>query len=278
MICAFGLEQGSAGGPGRGPDARGGMRAAGLPSRRRLGDTCPWPRGREIHGGIPARRESGNGFRGGGRGAAWPELVEPVFECEDALAELVHSGFQLREPLLERQCLRGTGHQRGSGGAEQVHPAVLFHAGKTFELHGERLRFAFGEAAERIEDRVEIRERVEALGARAQFAGRLRAAQQKHGDHGLLAAPQAEALDEAVAVSDDAAARFGQRVDPAPLLKLAERGQDGGFVVIGDRFAVRLLVAGGDQRVEGEGVIFGSRKIFFRQRAQHTDLYVIEAE
>jgi hypothetical protein len=43
---------------------------------------------------------------------------------------------------------------------------------------------------------------------------------------------------------------------------------DGGFVEIHDRIAIRFLVAGIDERVQGERIVFGSGDFFFDEGAE----------
>ena len=43
---------------------------------------------------------------------------------------------------------------------------------------------------------------------------------------------------------------------------------DGRFVEIHDRIAVRFLIAGVDESVQGKWIVFGSGDLFFDERAQ----------
>ena len=63
-------------------------------------------------------------------------------------------------------------------------------------------------------DGVQVVERVEAIGARAEFAGRLRAAEEQDADQGGLVAMEVEDVGEAMLVFWDAAVGGGGAGEP----------------------------------------------------------------
>src|SRR5690349_9017489 len=104
----------------------------------------------------------------------------------------------------------------------------------------------------------QIVEGVHALGARAEFAGSLRAAEQQDAKNGDLVAIEIESFLEAVFVFGDAAVRGTDGADEGLAVERMEGLANGDFVESHDRLAIRLLVAGVDKGVQGERVVFGS--------------------
>jgi len=124
----------------------------------------------------------------------------------------------------------------------------------------------------------EIVEGVHALGARAKFAGRLRTAQEQDAENGDFVAVKVEGFLEAVFILGDAAVRGANGADEGLLVQRMERLADGGFVQIHGGFSVRFLVAGIDEGVQGERIIFGSGDFFFDEGAQDAAFDVIQKD
>src|SRR5205814_10099482 len=86
---------------------------------------------------------------------------------------------------------------------------------------------------------VQIVERMHALGARAEFAGRLRAAQEQDAKDGDLVAIEVEGLLEAAFVLGDAAVRSADGTDQRLSVERMQGLPDGGFVESQDGSAIR---------------------------------------
>ncbi len=116
---------------------------------------------------------------------------------------------------------------------------------------------------------VEPVERGHPLGADAELADGLGAAEQEHGQNGALAGVEAERLVEDLAVADDGAAVRGQHeAHQLLVLQLVERRQDRRLVVAHDRLPVRGLVAGRLEGVDREGVLLRRGQTLLDERAQ----------
>ena len=113
--------------------------------------------------------------------------------------------------------LRRFGRGAEVDGREELDPARLLLPGPAFEAADEAL---VGEAGERLLDVGERAERVPALGALLQLAGRLRAAEQEHAEQRRLRPVELERLLGDVAVLDHALAGG---LHPARQLLLAQR-------------------------------------------------------
>ena len=114
-----------------------------------------------------------------------------------------------------------------------------------------------GQAVERGDDVVERLEVVHAVGAAAEFAGGLGAAEQEHADHGDLATVEVEDFLESVFVFRDAAVGAAGRAGQSLFLQRGEGVTNRGLVEGHDRVAIVFLVAGVDQGVERERVVAG---------------------
>jgi hypothetical protein len=114
----------------------------------------------------------------------------------------------------------------------------------------------------------QVVEWMHALGAGAEFAGSLRAAQQQNAENGDFVTIEVEGFLETVLVLGDAAVRGADITDQGLSVQRMQSLADGGFVEIHDRIAVRFLVAGVDQGVQGKWIVFGSGDFFFDERAQ----------
>jgi len=124
---------------------------------------------------------------------------------------------------------------------------------------------------------VEILEVVHALGAGADFAGGLRATQEQDAKDGDFVAMEIESFIEAVLVFGDAAvATCG--AGEGLVAEGAQGLADGVLVEIHDGFAIRFLVAGVEERVEGEWVVFGSGDFFFDEGAQDAGFDVVKED
>jgi hypothetical protein len=171
-----------------------------------------------------------------------------------------------------RACHIGRG--RGFAG-EELHVARFFCAGLAREYGGER-RLALAEAVERGDDVVEGFEAVHAFGTAAEFAGSLRAAEEKHAENGDLAAIEVENFLEAVLVFGDAAVGTAGWTGETFFLKRGERVTDGIFIEGRHGIAIIFLIAGVDQSVQREGIVIGRGNVFFDERAENADFDVSE--
>ena len=112
-------------------------------------------------------------------------------------------------------------------------------------------------------------ERMQALGAAAQFAGSLRPAQQQHTHQRRLGATEIERLAQPMLVLGHAAIRgpraAGQPHIFKPMQSLAHRF----FIQIHDRLAVGALIACVHQRVQRERIVVGRGRFFFHESAQY---------
>jgi len=122
----------------------------------------------------------------------------------------------------------------------------------------------------------EIVERMHAFGAGAEFAGRLRAAQQQNTKDGNFVTIEIEGFLEAVFVLGDAAVRGADGADEGLAIERMQGLADGGFVEIHDRIAIRFLVASVEEGVQGEWVIFGSGDFFFDEGAEDAGFDFVE--
>jgi hypothetical protein len=132
-------------------------------------------------------------------------------------------------------------------------------------------RIALHQQVERGVDGAEIVKLVEALAAGAEFAGSLRAAEDQDAEEGDFVAMEVESFLEAMLELGDAAVSGGG-TGQAELVERVESAADGIFVEIGDGFAIGFLVAGVEESVEGERVIFGSGNFFFEEGAEDAGL------
>src|SRR3989475_12968133 len=116
----------------------------------------------------------------------------------------------------------------------------------------------------------EIVEGVHPLGARAEFAGRLGAAQEQDTENGDFVAIEVEGFLQAVLVLGDAAVRGADGADEGLLAQRMERLADGRFVEIRGGFPVRFLVASIDEAVQGERGIFRRDRKSTRLNSSHS--------
>ena len=173
------------------------------------------------------------------------------------------------------------GHQVGRI-TEKMSIAGFARARLTGEDSGEWARFvagsvgrgASGKALEGGLNSGEVVEAVEAIGPAAQFAGGLRAAEEKETENGGLVASQVQDRADAVLVLGDAG--VANRSYESEVFKRVKRLANLFLAEIEDRFAAGPLVARVDQGVEREWVVFWCGDLFFNQRAEDTELDGIE--
>ena len=123
----------------------------------------------------------------------------------------------------------------------------------------------------------EIVELIEAIGAGAEFAGSLRAAEKEHAEQGDFVAVEIEDFREAVFELGDAAVGGGRACE-ALLAQRMERAADGVFIEIHDWIAIRFLVGGVQDGVQRKRVILGRGDFFFDERAQDASFYGSQCE
>jgi len=99
-------------------------------------------------------------------------------------------------------------------------------------------RVALHEVVEAGVDGAEIVEVVHAFGAGAEFAGGLRAAEEEDAEDGDFVAIEIEGFLETVLVLGDAAIRGADGAHQGLAVERVQSLADGGFVEVGDGFAV----------------------------------------
>ena len=120
----------------------------------------------------------------------------------------------------------------------------------------------------------EVVEGVEAVGAAAEFARGLRAAQHEEAEDGGLVAAEVEDGADAVLVLGDAAVVDGG--DEGEVVEGVERLADLVFGEFEHRVAAGALVAGVDECVQRERVVLRGGDLFFDERAEDADLDGVE--
>ncbi len=138
----------------------------------------------------------------------------------------------------------------------------LFGSGLARQDGGQR-RFAVDEALQRRLHVVKVFKGVEALGAPAQFAWSLRAAQQQDAEDGDLTSSEIKRFVNAMFVLRDT--RIGAARGTGEILRLqtVECAANLFFGESGHGFAIVLLVTGVDQCIERERVVVGSGDVLF---------------
>ncbi len=119
---------------------------------------------------------------------------------------------------------------------DEVDPPGLLLAGAAFELADVAL---VREPLQGLLEVVERTERVPPFGPLLELAGRLRAAQQEHAEHGELGNGELQGFVDDVLVLDDALARRAHPARQTLLPQCVERVFDRVLVVADDRIAVR---------------------------------------
>jgi hypothetical protein len=131
-------------------------------------------------------------------------------------------------------------------------------------------RGASGQTLEGGLDGCEIIEGVETVGAAAEFAWGLRAAEhEKTEDSGLVAAEIEDSPDPVLVLGDASIADGG---DEGKVLERVEGLADLVFGEIEHRVAAGTLVARIQQRVEREGIVLGGGDLLFDKGAQDAEL------
>jgi hypothetical protein len=203
-----------------------------------------------------------------------------VLEVGELAAEGVDFAFKAREAVEFGRvyCSFGSGgvsgvcrRERWRGrltdvAGEKVGVAGFFGAGVSREEDDKR-RLALHQQSQGGVDGGEVVELVEALGAGAEFAGSLRAAEKENAEERDFVAVEVEGFREAMLVLGDAAVGGGG-ARQAVLVKGVERVANGVFVEGHDGFAIGFLVASVEDGVERERVIFRSGDFFFDERAE----------
>ena len=128
-------------------------------------------------------------------------------------------------------------------------------------------RLTIHQEVERGVDGVQVVELVEAIGARAEFAGSLRTAEEEDAEQGDFVAVEIEDVCEAMFELGDAAVGGGGAGE-ALLLERMESAADGVFVELHDRIAIGFLVGGVQEGVQRERVVVGSGDFFFDEGAE----------
>ena len=156
-----------------------------------------------------------------------------------------------------------------SASVEQMHVAGFFCAGLAGKNFGE-WRIAAHEQAQRGVDGFEVFERIQTIGAGAEFAGGLRAAEEQDAkDSQFIAMKIVEFVDAVFVFGDAGIAACG--ADQGLFGKSANCLTDGNFVEGGDWIAIGFLVTGVEESVQRERVIFRSGAFFFDERAEDAD-------
>jgi hypothetical protein len=133
--------------------------------------------------------------------------------------------------------------------------------------HFDERRLAIHQEVQGGVDGVQIVEGVEAVGARAEFAGRLGTSEQEDADQGDLVAVEIEYVGKAMLEFGDAAVGSGGPGETF-IGERMEGAADSVFVELHDRFAVRFLVGGVLECVQGERVVIRRGDFFFDEAAE----------
>jgi hypothetical protein len=135
---------------------------------------------------------------------------------------------------------------------------------------------AGGQALEGGLDGGKVVEVVEAVGAAAEFARGLGAAEHKEAEKGSLVAAKIEDCADSMLVLGDAGGWFSEAVadrgDEGEVFKRVECLADLFFGEIEHRVAAGALIARVKQGVEGEGIVLWRGDLFFDERAEDAEL------
>jgi hypothetical protein len=135
---------------------------------------------------------------------------------------------------------------------------------------GLRWRWPGGEAVEGGDDGGEVVEGVHAVGAAAELAGGLGAAEEEEAEDGGFVATEIEDGADAVLELGDAGVAIGG--GKAEVFEGMKGLADFLFFEIEDWIAAGALVAGVDERVEGEGVVLRGGDLFFDESTKYAEL------
>ena len=216
-----------------------------------------------------------------------PSSVRSASTCSRSAASSARSDATSPSSASIRPCGRGRArrggdqrlrsglHRRGvrALGAEQVDVALLLLPRPAREP--DRV-LAPDQRVEHVLHGGEVGEPLHPLRPLLELAGRLRAAQQQHGEHGELAVVEAERLVEQVAELVGAARVAAREPRVAALGEPVQRLADHRLVVFDDRVAVRRLVAREPQRVQAERVLVRRRALLLDQAAEDAHLDRVE--
>ena len=136
--------------------------------------------------------------------------------------------------------------------------------------------FALHQMLEAGLDGAQVVEGVHALGADAEFAGGLLAAEQQDAENGDFVAVEVEGFLETVLVLGHTTVRGADGTDQGLAVEGVQGLADGGFVETHDWLAIRFLVAGVDQRVQGKRVVLRGGDLFLDQGAQDAAFDFVE--
>ncbi len=163
--------------------------------------------------------------------------------------------------------------RRIDGPAQKVHESVLTLPGTPTEVH-DQWSFALAEIVQQRRYRIDRFEPDVAIGAGADFARSLGAAQQHDGQSRELVIVEAQRFIENVFVFVGAA-----RGDTSAQLvgsQFHHRLDDLTLAVVGYRLAICLLIAGVDERVGGQRILVGRRRPLLYQAAQDSNFYLCQ--
>ena len=114
---------------------------------------------------------------------------------------------------------------------------------------------------------VQVVEGIQALGAGSQFAGSLRAAEEKNADQGDFVPVEVEDIGQAMLEFGDATVGGGGTRESLVGQRM-EGAADGLFVQIHHRLAIGFLVRGVLKGIQGQRIVVGRGDFFFDQAAE----------
>jgi hypothetical protein len=120
----------------------------------------------------------------------------------------------------------------------------------------------------------EVVEGVETVGAAAEFAGCLGAAEQEEAEDGSLVATEVEDGADAMLVLGDAG--VADRSDEGEIFKGMESLTDFFFGEIEDGIAAGALIARVEENIEGERIVLRRGDLFFNEGAEDAELDGVE--
>ena len=147
------------------------------------------------------------------------------------------------------RCSHGHSFRGRRVAGKELHVARFFCA-RLARKYGSERRLTLAEAVEGGDDIVEGFEAVHAFGAAAEFAGSLRAAEEKHAEDGDFAAIEVENFLQAMLVLGDPAIGAAGGTGETFFLQRGKCVTDGIFIESHHGVTVVFLVPGVDQGVE----------------------------
>ena len=228
-----------------------------------------------------------------GRVGGRRRLLKLFLKIGELLAQGKQFPFQFRDLLFEYldplvvqlgvswfSCRRRTiivrNRRRHRIAGEQVHVAGFFGAGFTRQNFDHR-RFPAGKEIQGRVHGLKILERIHTFRARAQFAGSLRSTEKQNAQHRDFMAVKIVELIEPVLILGDA------RIAPCGTRQrlIGERAKSVANSILfkgHDRFAIRFLIAGVQERIKREWIVFGSGDFFFDQRSKNAHFDIRELQ